>query len=95
MGRCFVYMLACVFLHAWCLWRPEEGARSPGIRVKDGCGLPQVLEMEPGSSERATSVLNCGASSLALYKHILKEVSFEFDGQGRQLEIYCTSPAWW
>jgi hypothetical protein len=24
-------------MYAWCLWRPEEGVRSPGTRVTDGC----------------------------------------------------------
>ena len=44
----YLFLYVCVFTeramslhrtHAWCPQRPEEGAESPGIRVKDDCAL--------------------------------------------------------
>lgn len=32
-------------MHVWCLWRPEEGIRCPGIVVRDGYE-PSYVSME-------------------------------------------------
>jgi hypothetical protein len=35
-------------LHAWCMWRPEDGTGSPGNRVNDCChGLLEKLNLGP------------------------------------------------
>ena len=47
---------------AWCHRRPKAGVISPGTGVVS-CHV--VLGIELGSSERASSALNCGTSSLA------------------------------
>jgi hypothetical protein len=42
-------MYVCIPHACWCLWRPEEGARSPGPGVTDGCELPhEFWELNPG-----------------------------------------------
>ena len=40
---CLCALPACMYVYhvcAWCLWRPEEGIRSPGTGVTDGCEPP-------------------------------------------------------
>lgn len=56
---CMNAMPTCVHVyhvHAWCLWKSEEGLRAIGTGASDGCGPPMVLGTEP---ERAASTLNC------------------------------------
>jgi hypothetical protein len=58
---------AYVFVHHFggCyLWRSEEGIGSAGNEVTDGSWASiWVLDIEPGSSVRITSALNCWAAS--------------------------------
>lgn len=57
----------CMCVDAWLLQRPEEGARSPGTGVKDGC-----VGTEPGSSSRTASARNCPAIPPASKKTLFK-----------------------
>ena len=41
-----------------CLWKSEEGVRSPGTGVIDYLQTLLVLRAKPGSSARAASVVN-------------------------------------
>lgn len=43
-------------MHAWNPQRPEGGIRSSGTSTQDGCELPWVLGIGPGSSVKAASV---------------------------------------
>ena len=60
-----IYMDVCLHVclcttHMQCLRRPEEGIRSPGPGVIDGCEPPcGYWELSPQSSARTTSALNC------------------------------------
>lgn len=47
---------------AWWPQRPEQGSRSPGGGVKDGCELPWMLGIESRSSGRAISTLRWWAT---------------------------------
>lgn len=55
-------------VYAWCSGRPEEGTEFPWNGSYRG--LPAViwvLGIEPGSTERSTSALNCPATSPVLW----------------------------
>jgi hypothetical protein len=41
-----------------CLWRPEEGIKSPGTRVTELHVTMWVLELEPKSSARTAGTLS-------------------------------------
>lgn len=45
-------------VHVWCLWKSENGVRSPGPGVIDDCQTLLVLRAKPGSSVRVASVVN-------------------------------------
>lgn len=48
---CMNALPTCVHVHrvhAWCLWKSEEGLRVIGTGVSHGCGTPMVLRTEPG-----------------------------------------------
>lgn len=68
----------CIYvyhMHAYCLWRPEEGSRSPGALVKDDCELPCGCR-KCSFSGRTTSALDHQAPPLASFiDHVYGHVS--------------------
>lgn len=54
-------------LHAWSPQMPEEGIRSLGTGVTDGCKVPRRSKNQPWSSEWAAKVLNWQAISSVPY----------------------------
>jgi hypothetical protein len=56
-------MHVCAALTSWYLWRLEEGFRSPGTGVKDGCELPcGCLESNPGPLEEQAVLVSVKSS---------------------------------
>ena len=61
---------ACLYRHhmlVWCLQKSEEGAETGELELTDRreAVTMQLLEPEPGSSEKAVSALNLRAITLA------------------------------
>lgn len=58
----YAFMCVCVsmyHMHAWCVRRSEEGVRSPGIGIRDGCGLPcGYWETKPGPFARTSALVH-------------------------------------
>lgn len=52
----FPVCMSVFHMHVCCQWRPEEGLRSPGIGVSDGCEVPWTLEVDPWSFARTSSL---------------------------------------
>lgn len=63
----FMHMTVCPHvhhMHVWCLRKPEEGFRAPGIDVREGYKtLCWCQELKPRSSTGAASAPNHCASS--------------------------------
>lgn len=92
----------CTFVYqmcAWCPWRSEEGARSPGTEITHGCefcGTMWVLRIKPRSSGRA-QVLLTAEPSLQLLQLYLK-FPFKCLPRGVPLEfseyLFCFLSSW-
>lgn len=59
-----IYLLFFVYecfadMHLWSPKRPEEGAGSPGTKVRDNCELPYRLGAKPRSPGRVAGALAC------------------------------------
>lgn len=61
-----------VLNHAWCLWVPEDGIRSPRIRVSDGCELPCGWVLGWSSSQGSPQMSHLSSS---ITSHCLVTVS--------------------
>lgn len=57
----FFYCMSVYDMHAWYLWRPKEGSRSPWYVLQ--VDASNHLESDPKSSGRVANDLNCWAHS--------------------------------
>jgi hypothetical protein len=55
--------------HAWCLWRPEGHAGSPGTRVTGICGHPVDLESNVDLEEQPVLLITMQSLQLPLTPH--------------------------
>lgn len=67
---CSGVLSACLYVHyvhAWCLWRSEEGIGSPGTGIMDGC---ETLYGYWGSDQDPRSNKCCQTPSLLSSLHM-------------------------